>query len=312
MKHALLIFTAVLVCRAAESPKKVAITFDDLPYASGVATGSANPSDGALASALTRKLLKELVKRGVPVTGFVIQHRVEELGSAGPAILREWLKAGFDLANHTYSHADINQLAVEQIEDQIVRGEAAIAPLMRQAGRKLEFFRFPMNHTGDTAPKRDAIAEFLRARGYRVAACTIDTSDYVFNAAYVRLLTKRMASRAADVRREYLTYSGAEIDYYAALNRRVLGYEPPEIMLLHANRLNSDSMREILDLFQQRGYSFIPLGEALADPVYLKPPVYVTKFGPMWGYRWAAERGVKVNGALEPDPPQWISKLASQ
>jgi hypothetical protein len=26
----------------------------------------------------------------------------------------------------------------------------------------------------------------------------------------------------------------------------------------------------------------------------------------MWGYRWAAERGVKVNGRLEPEPPEWI------
>jgi hypothetical protein len=26
----------------------------------------------------------------------------------------------------------------------------------------------------------------------------------------------------------------------------------------------------------------------------------------MWGYRWAKERNVKVNGSLEPDPPQWV------
>jgi hypothetical protein len=26
----------------------------------------------------------------------------------------------------------------------------------------------------------------------------------------------------------------------------------------------------------------------------------------MWGYRWAMERNVEVNGRLEPDPPKWI------
>lgn len=308
MKGALLVFASLVLCRAAESPKKVAITFDDLPYAAG----GAKAADGELARDVTRKLLAQLTSHRVPVTGFVIQHRVEELGSAGPAILRQWLKAGFDLANHTYSHPDINQLSVEQIEAEIVRGEAVIAPLMRQAGRKLEFFRFPMNHTGDTAAKRDAAADFLHARGYRVAPCTIDTSDYIFNQAYVRLLADHDAARAADLKREYLSYSAAEIDYYAGLNRQVVGYEPPEVMLLHANRLNSESIGEILELFHRRGYSFITLPAALADPVYRNPPVYITKFGPMWGYRWAAERGVKVNGALEPDPPQWVSKLASQ
>jgi hypothetical protein len=27
----------------------------------------------------------------------------------------------------------------------------------------------------------------------------------------------------------------------------------------------------------------------------------------MWGYRWARERNVKVNGKLEKDPPAWIT-----
>jgi hypothetical protein len=28
----------------------------------------------------------------------------------------------------------------------------------------------------------------------------------------------------------------------------------------------------------------------------------------MWGYRWAKERNVRVNGSLETDPPKWISE----
>ena len=36
------------------------------------------------------------------------------------------------------------------------------------------------------------------------------------------------------------------------------------------------------------------------------PDTYITGFGPMWGYRWAQERKVTVNGRLEPDPPEWV------
>lgn len=301
-------FAVLAFCAAcAAAPgKTVAITVDDLPYAAG----GGDPADGVQAEAATHKLLDALRRRRVPVTAFVIGRRVEELGPSGPAILRQWLQSGFDLGNHTYSHPDIDALPVEEIESEIVRGEAAIAPLVEAAGKKLEFFRFPMNHTGDTAEKHEALAQFLKARGYRLATCTIDTSDYQFNQAYVRLLSKGDAEQAARLRREYLTYSAAEMDYYAGLDRQALGYQPPEVMLLHANRLNGDVMGQILDLFRARGYRFVSLTEAESDPAHRQPDSYVTKFGPMWGYRWAAERHVKVDGRLEPDPPRWIVDLA--
>jgi peptidoglycan/xylan/chitin deacetylase (PgdA/CDA1 family) len=79
----------------------------------------------------------------------------------GAQILRWWTEQGFDLGNHTYSHTDGNDLTEEQIKGEIVRGETTLAPLMKAAGKRSEYFRFPMNHTGDTKEKHDAIAEFL-------------------------------------------------------------------------------------------------------------------------------------------------------
>jgi hypothetical protein len=145
-------------------------------------------------------------------------------------------------------------------------------------------------------------------RGYELATCTIDTSDYVFNQAYVRMLANRDAASAGRVRRDYLAYTDTEIDYYAGLNRQVLGYEPPEAMLLHDNRLNADVIEQLLDMFKHKHYEFVTLASAQSDPAYRTPETYITKFGPMWGYRWASERNVKVNGSLETDPPKWISE----
>ena len=117
----------------------VALTIDDLPFVPGT-DNPVHPSDSAQAEAANRKLLRALARHHVPVTGFVIQKNVEELGpAAGPGILHEWTQRGFDLGNHTYSHPNFNDLTVEQFEDQIVRGEASIVPLMRAAGRKVEF-----------------------------------------------------------------------------------------------------------------------------------------------------------------------------
>ena len=285
--------------------RRVAITVDDLPYAAG--DGRAlSPSDATTAAEVNRTLVAALRKRHVPATGFVIQQGVDQLGvTAATRILANWTGGALDLGNHTYSHPDINQLSLAQIEDEISRGEAGIVPLMREAGKRPRFFRFPMNHTGDTRERHDRIASFLSQRGYRTAPCTIDNSDYLFNRAFVRMLAVHDPA-AERLRADYLAFTSAVIDYYAALGKQVFGYEPAEIMLLHDNRLNADMITDLLALFEQKHYRFVSLDDALSDPAYRTPDTYVTSFGPMWGYRWAAERGVKVNGRLEPDPPDWV------
>lgn len=32
----------------------------------------------------------------------------------------------------------------------------------------------------------------------------------------------------------------------------------------------------------------------------------------MWGYRWANELHVKVNGSLKPDPPRWLLEYGAK
>jgi peptidoglycan/xylan/chitin deacetylase (PgdA/CDA1 family) len=298
----------VLCLRTLAQHRSVAITIDDLPYVEP--ERGLTPADGSMARQVNRTLLGEFKRHDIPVTGFVNEQHVSALGSSGSAILRQWILRGYDLGNHTYSHPDINALSVPQIEDEILRGETTFVPLMRQAGKKPEFFRFPMNHTGDTKAKHDAISAFLVAHGYRLAASTIDNSDYLFNAAYLRILDENDHLAAKKLRREYLTYTSSEIDYYTSLNRQVLGYEPPHVMVLHDNRLNSDTIDAVLKLFEEKGYTFVSLGEAQSDAAYSIPDTYITEFGPMWGYRWAREQKVQVEGRLEPEPPKWVLDLA--
>jgi len=290
--------------------KTVAITIDDLPYEWHDANlHRLNLADSAQAALVNQKILAGLARHQAPVTGFVNQLKVEQVGTEqGTAMLKPWTSGSFDLGNHLYSHTDANTLSVGQIEDEIIRGEATIGPLMMAAGKKLEFLRFPYNHTGDTKEKHDAVAAFIAKRGYRLAPCTIENSDWEFTWAYVKMLAKHDEAGIAKLKAEYLDYTSAEVDYYAALNKQAVGYEPPEIMLLHDNQLNAEMIDEVLALFEKKGYRFVTLSEAESDPVYQQPDTYITSYGPMWGYRWAKERGVKVNGKLEPDVPAWVTE----
>ncbi len=283
----------------------VALTFDDLPVA--------DTKDPTEALFVNRALLNALKKHHAPAIGFVNEKTVEELGSEnGKRILQHWVRDGFDLGNHTFSHADLNDITFEQFKQEVARGEDSFRPMLAEVGRTPRFIRFPFNHTGDTKEKHDSVAAFLKQRGYQVAACTIDNEDYLFNASYIQMLAKKDDAQAVKLRAEYLAYTAVEIDYYASLHKQVLGREIPQVMVLHANRLNADVLDEILSLFEEKKYRFVSLEAAQSDPAYRVPDTFVTKFGPMWGYRWAKELGIEVDGSLESEPPAWIAQYGKE
>jgi peptidoglycan/xylan/chitin deacetylase (PgdA/CDA1 family) len=287
--------------------RTVAMTFDDLPMASS--------QHGALsfkaAEKANRAILRALRRHKAPATGFVTEIRIAELGSEAAILIEGWNRGAFELANHGFSHADIHTLDIDAIEREIVQGEATIVPMARSAGRSVRFFRFPYNHLGDTSEKQSAVYRLLAEEGYQLAAATIDTSDYLFNEAYERALSERDRKMQSKIKRAYLDYTGQQIAYYAELNRRVLDYEPPAIMLLHVNRLNAVTLDDQLRLFENMGYRFVSLAEAQSDPAYAVPPQRATRFGPMWGYRWARDRKITVDGSLEGEPPAWVGAYAS-
>ncbi|WP_414089457.1 polysaccharide deacetylase family protein [Rhizobium sp. BR 314] len=289
---------------SAPSQRSVAITFDDLPYSIAGDPEAQNTLDAARDA--NASILAALDRYRAPATGFVVERRVRALGQIGEILLAPWNQGHLELGNHSFGHRDSNDLSLDEFRREVTDGEATIDPMVRKAGRSLRFFRFPYNHVGDIADRREAFETVLRERGYRIAASTIDTSDYLFDAAHEHALTVGDEDMRQRIETAYLDYSRTEIAYYADLNRQVLGCEPPAVMLLHLNRINASVMDRLLEIFQASGYRFASLDEAQAHPAYASSPRFVTKFGPMWGYRWARDHGVKVDGSKEQEPPAWI------
>ncbi|NOT41402.1 MAG: polysaccharide deacetylase family protein [Alphaproteobacteria bacterium] len=283
--------------------RTVAMTFDDLPMTNP--ERDAQPL--AIAAETNRQILAALERYRAPATGFVNEIHITSIGPGADQLLTGWNQGEYELANHGATHADANVLDLPAIEREIIQGETTIGPLVRNAGRSLRFFRFPYNHLGETAEKQTGAMALLKARGYQLAASTIDTSDYVFDKAFVRALDARDSDMQSRIKRAYLDHTAKQIAYYAGLNLQVLGYEPPAIMLLHINRLNAETLDAQLALFRKAGYRFVSLAEAQADPAYAQAPRLPTRFGPMWCYRWARDRGIRVDGRLEEEPPAWVA-----
>ncbi|WP_025886425.1 polysaccharide deacetylase family protein [Asaia prunellae] len=297
-------FFPIAVHVSAQPVHLVAVTFDDLPYVmSDKASRSDNQKDAQPAN---RAILAALRHDAVPVTAFVNEDKVRALGSLGTKILTQWNQGTLTLANHAAHHVDSNMLTPAQFENEIKEGERSIGPLAHKAGRKLEFFRFPFNHVGDTEPKRKALSEIVRRLGYRQAATTIDVEDYLFNDAYE---CAHAAGNPVDEQRilqAYIDYARIEIPCYQKLDEKIMGYDVPAVMLLHSNRLNAVALPQILALFREQHYRFVTLTQAQSDPAFKREPAIATRFGPMWGYRWAKERHIPVDGRLEQEPPDWV------
>jgi len=295
------IFLAVLLLGAVTAPappRRVALTFDDLPGADAKAPLAALQDQN-------RRILQALA--GAPAAGFVNEGRIQVEGErdARVALLAAWLDAGCDLGNHTERHLGLTATPLREYEDGVVRGEAVLRPLLETRGRKPEYFRHPFTQTGPTPEIKDAFERFLGERGYTVAPFTVEAADYLFAALYDDALAAGDAERAGRVRRAYLDHNDTMFEWFERLAREELGRDIPHVYLAHVNRLNADVLPDLLGRLRARGYAFVSLKEALADPAYATPDLYVGKNGPSWLHRWSVALKRPMRLRDEPDPPQW-------
>lgn len=309
----LAIFMLVCCSSFAQSTQRtIAITFDDLPKAYA---GKDNASD---IRASTERLLQALQAHRVPAIGFVNEQGLFVPGQTDARIevLRMWLTAGMELGNHTFSHPDLNKVSLQDYEDDVLHGEVVWRRLVDKhlkngasAVTPVRYFRHPYTHTGETKEKRGAFEAFLKSRGYTIAPFTIETFDWGFNAIYTKALVAGDKEMAKRIRASYLDYTDTMFSYFEQKSRDLFDREIPQILLIHANNINADSVDDILTRLEKRGYRFVTLGQAMADPAYGTSDNYVGPIGPSWLHRWALAFGKPMSFQEEPDPPKWILDL---
>ena len=280
--------------------RQVAITIDDLP------AGMADRMPAADITTMTAKLLGTMRDQKIPVVGFVNEKKLYKPGEVDERIkaLQMWLDYGFELGNHTFTHASLNQVGLKAWEDDVIQGESVTRMLLGQRKMKLRYFRHPYLDTGrDLLTRRQAEA-FLVERGYRIAPITLDGWDWMFAGLYEDAKQRNDTALQQQIVKEYLAHHDAAIAYSEQLSAKVVGYEPKQILLLHASNLEADHIGELLDLLRKRGYRFITLEDALSDQAYSLPDTYVGEEGSGWIEHWAITQGKIPQGA--PAFPQWV------
>jgi peptidoglycan/xylan/chitin deacetylase (PgdA/CDA1 family) len=295
-----LLLSSTLVAQPAPADRRVAITIDDGPVVGEL-------KDLARFQRITDGLIGALTSEKLPATMFVNEAQLNVPGQrdARAAVLDQWLDAGFELGNHTYSHQSANQVPFERFAEDVVKGEVVTAPTLERRGRALTWFRFPFLHAGADETSHERILAFLDSRGYRVAPITVDYADYAFAGPFSRAVASGDADLARRIREAYVAQVDAGFAHAERASMDVFGREIAQILLIHCNELNSVALRETVERMRARGYRFITLDQAMADPAYERRDTF-TGPGGSWIGRSAAALGKTIT-STPPRVPEWVT-----
>ncbi len=293
----------ILSLPVAAQERRVAVTFDDLPFQADEDA----MCDPAYLLRLTQDfvdMLRPLDTRGV---AFVNEGKICDATRAStlPQALNLWLDAGLDLGNHTANHVNIHRNTAEAYLANVDAGAPTTRAVLEARGGHLHWFRHPYLFTGETPEKYDAIAAGLALRGYTIAPVTIDNNDWMFADVYRKAEAVKDAALMHLIGEAYVAHMAAVLDVFEPYSAEITGgREPAQVLLLHANSLNQAWYPQIHALYLARGYRFVSLEEALADPVYGHADTYVRANGISWLHRWTQTEGRPIR--WEPQPPVWI------
>jgi cellulose synthase/poly-beta-1,6-N-acetylglucosamine synthase-like glycosyltransferase/peptidoglycan/xylan/chitin deacetylase (PgdA/CDA1 family) len=253
------IVLGLLLLPTAATGSEIAITVDDLPAHGPLPPGTDRES-------LVDAVIATLKRHGVAgAVGFVNGDQLS-VESWRAAIIGRWLAAGYSIGNHTLSHVDLDRSDVATYLKDVELNEEVLSHYLGATAPKL--FRYPYLHEGDTPAKRRAVRAGLHSRGYKITPATINFSDWIWNEAYVRCLTRGDSDALDVVKRKLLQDADAALDWSELTARGLIGRPIRHIVLLHLGAINAVALDDLLALYERRGARFIPVVQAMTDPIY--------------------------------------------
>jgi peptidoglycan-N-acetylglucosamine deacetylase len=255
------------------------------------------PVHGALPPGETRASVAEAIvtalrAAGVPeVYGFVNGSHLETQPETAAA-LTAWTAAGYPLGNHGWSHKNLDQMSATEFEAELVRNEAT---LQRFGSRgDWRWFRYPYLAEGEDRAKRDSARAALARHGYRIAAVTMDFSDWQWNDAYLRCRAGGDPRAMEALETAYLDAVREAATRSRTLAHSLYGRDVPYVLLTHISPFNARMFARVLQLYREEGFQFTTLARAESDPLYANDVDPSLPAGPMNLEQRAGPRGLPI------------------
>ncbi|MGQ3891943.1 polysaccharide deacetylase family protein [Legionella sp. CNM-4043-24] len=223
--------------------REIALTIDDLPFV------------GESKNFHLNMIIDTLKEHEVTATGFIIAGNVHK---ENWPVLQRFKEAGFALGNHTLTHKNLNQAKTAEYIYEIEESDKRLQPVLTEP----RFFRYPYLAIG-TGEKRDTIRQVLAEKNYRNAPITIDSNDFVFNKLLLTVPEKGRRKFIETLKLAYIDFIWQQTLLAEEKSHYSKKSDQAQILLIHANLLNAYVLPDIINLYQQNGYTFVSLDEAL-------------------------------------------------
>ncbi|MBB4097637.1 GDSL-type esterase/lipase family protein [Sphingomonas kyeonggiensis] len=249
----------VATAPAAPAPM-IAFTFDDL-------TAHAPLPQGYTRVGIAEQIIAALKAGGAPATGFINGVQLEREPASAP-VLDKWRGAGLMLGNHGWSHANLNDLSDAQFLTELEKNEPILKAKMGAADWR--WFRYPFLSEASADPaKRTRVRKLLAARGYKVAAVTMDFSDWAYNDTYARCVARGDTDAILKMEHSWLGNAAVQADRSRAMAQALYGRDIPYVLLMHLGAFDAHMMPRLIALYREKGYRFVSIEEAEKDPYYV-------------------------------------------
>lgn len=291
--------------------KVCAITIDDLPF------WSRYPRSEFELDIIVSRLQSQIEISEIPVAGFINESVLfsdDSLKNTERRYgwLREWAYVLDAVGNHTYSHLNLHECSTRDFLDDIVRGETLSRkihhPKMPEKNNLL--FRFPYLNSGKTIEQVIAVKEFLNDRNYSIVPVTIDSQDWIFAQAYDYADLKNDTQSMELIAQEFFEYVSKMIVLSESISMKLFSRIIPQIVLLHASKLNSRHFIHLMEMIKGHGYGFVSTADAINDAHYqeAKKHVFVE---PETDWRWYRAMAALKKDILDVNNPA-ISNFVMQ
>jgi peptidoglycan/xylan/chitin deacetylase (PgdA/CDA1 family) len=247
-----------LVAGSCVHAKQLSFSFDD----------GLNPDTNPEAVTINQALLSQLQESNIHA--IIYPSLIKLGGSAGLQLVAQWGIQGHAIGNHSERHLNLNkeQVSAADYIEGIAGAERQLQTLPGWTAR----YRFPFLKEGDTRQKRDAVRHWLADRGYRSGAVSIDASDWFYNMRYLAYEKAGDTGSLVRLKKAYIRHLLDRAHYYDELGKKTLGYSPKHVILLHTNKINAQSLPDIISAFKGHGWEWIDTEMAYADPLYKQQP----------------------------------------
>ena len=244
--HNILLFLLLLISTSNLSfaqKKSIAITIDDLPFV------------GEYRNFHLSMMMNTMKEQQIPATGFII---AREVRADNWDLLHKFRDAGFGLGNHTFSHANLNKLKTREYIKEIKKADNLLAEVLTEP----KYFRYPYLAMS-SGTKKDKVLCYLAKNNYQVAPITIDSKDFVFNQRLLSVPELDRRNYLNELKPFYLDFIWQQTLKAEEHTQYHHNPEQAQILLIHANLLNAYVLPDIIQLYKEKGYSFVNLEEAL-------------------------------------------------